>query len=113
MTAAIGKDAAEALTQALGGRRLYVRRDPGANHPITVAIGPGPAKILGEQFHGHYVDVPLNKALQARILELRGQGVQVSRIASMLRCTERRVYQVQAEAKEAGQQTAHQPDLYD
>lgn len=102
ISAAIGEAAAGGLSARLGGRRLYIHRAPGAHHIITVAIGAEAAQILGAQFGGETVDVPLAPGVRARILELSRQNVQVSRIAEMLRCTERHVYYVRAEAREDG-----------
>lgn len=98
----IGDDAASMLSDALGGRRVYIPRNPGPNHPITVAIGANAARALAADHSGRYVDVRLSPDRRARILELSAQKLQVSRIAQMLRCTERHVYKVREEAKAAG-----------
>lgn len=101
--AAIGADAAARLSAAHGGRRLYIPQAPGPHNVITVAIGADAAQILGAKFASATVDVPLAAGVRARILDLSRQGVQVSRIAEMLRCTERHVYYVRAEAREDGE----------
>lgn len=100
IAAAIGADAAAKLSAVHGGRRLYIPKAPGPHNVITVAIGQDAAQLLGAKFSGSTVDVPVSAGVRARILDLRRQGVQVSRIAEMLRCTERHVYYVMAEARE-------------
>lgn len=110
IVAAIGETAAGQLSARFGGRRLYIPRDPGPHHPITVVVGAEAAKILAADHSGRHVDVPLSLGVRARILDLSRQGVQVSRIAEMLRCTERHVYYVRAEAREDGEDPS-QPRL--
>lgn len=102
IVASIGDEAAGRLSDAIGGRRVYIPRNPGPNHPITVAVGAEAAKALAADHSGRYVDVRLSPDRRARILELSAQKMQVSRIAQMLRCTERHVYKVREEAKASG-----------
>ena len=104
IVAAIGADAAGRLSARFGGRRLYIPRDPGSNHEISLVIGVEAAKAIACDHAGRTVDIPRALGVRARILELSRQNVQVSRIAEMLRCTERHVYYVRAEARDDGEE---------
>ena len=59
VTQLVGPDAAVRLTKALGGRRIYVPRSPGAAHPITAAVGLEAAMALAARFGGEQLEVPL------------------------------------------------------
>lgn len=100
LVALLGEDGARKLAEAFGGRRLSVPRQPGAAHPITVAIGPEGAAKLASTYHGHGIDVPMLHARRERISELDRAGLSRSEIARKVRVTERRVYQVLAEERD-------------
>lgn len=109
---AAGDKATDALSRDFGGRRLYIRRAMGPDHPITVSAGADAARVLGEQFSGRYVDVPLAAGKRIRILELRRGRVQVSQIARQVGCSERHVYKVLAE-QDGAEPEPPQPGLFD
>ena len=103
LEATIGEEAARRLAEAFGGRRLYVPKSPGEHHPITVAIGAPAAKVLAAEFGGSSpIDVPMLSARKARIVELDAQGWTRAKIAREVHVTERRVYQVLEEVRNAG-----------
>lgn len=102
LEAVIGDDAARRLAERFGGTRLYVPRSPGEHHPITVTIGPEAAKRLASEFGGAApIDIPMLSCLRQRIIELDGQGMARAKIARAVGRTERRIYQVLEEAREA------------
>jgi hypothetical protein len=88
----LGDDAARALSQACGGRRLYVPKSPGPNHPITVILGQDKADQLAGAFHGVGIDVPMMPETQAQIRKLDALGWTRAAIAREVRVTERWVY---------------------
>jgi DNA-binding transcriptional regulator LsrR (DeoR family) len=94
----LGEDGARALAQAFGGRRLYVPRQPGAHHPITVAVGQQAAERLAAAFHGVGIDVPVMPATRTEIRRLDAEGLTRADIARKLGITERWVYKTLAEA---------------
>jgi DNA-binding transcriptional regulator LsrR (DeoR family) len=93
METVIGEEAARRLAEAFGGRRLYIPKAPGEQHPITVAIGAAAAKVLAAEFGGSApIDVPMLSTRRARIVELDGLGWSRAKIAREVGVTERRVY---------------------
>lgn len=104
----IGVEKAAALSLALGGRRIYVPRNPGPHHPLAAAIGEEAAQAVAAEFPSHRLDIPLTAGKRKMIVSLRNdQRLSIARIAQELRCTERHVYQVLADEK------AQQPGLFD
>lgn len=96
--AVVGEEAAANLSRDLGGRQVYVPREPGPAHPLTVSMGAEASAALGLAFGGQRIDVSLLPAKRSRILALKAEGWKTWRIARDLRCTERHVYQVLADA---------------
>lgn len=97
----IGEDRARLLSEAFGGRRLYVPRDPGEHHPISVAIGLHAAAQLAAAFHGVSIDIPMLPEKRSQIRRLRFiDRKTVAAIAREVHCTERWVYKVCGESDE-------------
>lgn len=105
----VGEEPAARLSRSFGGCRVYIPQRPGPHHPLSVCIGDALAGRIAEAFAGHRLDIPLRKGRRALIVELRGQGHSVARIAREVGCTERHVYQVLAEVRPDGRQ----PGLFD
>ncbi|HUO23681.1 MAG TPA: helix-turn-helix domain-containing protein [Caulobacteraceae bacterium] len=105
----LGNDAFHRLTEAFGGRRLYIRARPGPNHPITVAIGQEAAEQLAGAFHGVDIDVPMSPQRRAEILRLDRAGKTRAETARILKITERWVYKVLEEGEKT---SSSQPDLF-
>ncbi len=106
----VGEDAARTLAEMFGGRRLYLRRDPGQHHPLTAAVGLKAALTIGQVLGGLYIDVPLSPGRRASILKLADEGKGPIEIQRMLRCSRRLVFKVLAEARNA--KASDQGDLF-
>ncbi len=97
----IGAEAARKLLTALAGRTMYVPRSVGPHHPIAVAIGPEKAAIFCDYYFGQRIDFPVAPARRRRILDLAAGGMSIPQIATQLLVSERFVYKVLAQAREA------------
>ncbi len=93
----LGPDGARKLAEAFGGRRLYVPRNPGEHHPITVALGQSAADRLAGAFHGVGIDIPMLAERKAEIRRLDALGWTRAAIAKEVKVTERWVYKTLAE----------------
>lgn len=80
---AIGDAAAAALIEALGGDRIYVPREPGADHPLVVACGAAAARKVADRWHGETVYVPMSRRFL--VCQLRSEGLAVRQVARRLR----------------------------
>lgn len=98
LTRLLGAEGARAMAQAFGGRRLYVPKNPGPHHPITVVVGPERAARLAAAFHGVGIDIPMLPATQGEIRRLAAMQWTRRAIAAELQITERWVYKTLAEA---------------
>jgi Mor family transcriptional regulator len=97
----LGDEGARKLAAAFGGRRLYVPRDPGEHHPISVALGREGAARLAGAFHGVGIDIPMLPATRAEVRALDAAGCTRADIARRLRITERWVYKILSEDEPA------------
>lgn len=95
----LGGPAAEKLLADFGGHELYVPQAPGEHHPITVSIGVKAAALLADDYAGARLKVPLPRDKAQRILQLDAEGMKTRDIARAVRCTERWVQIVRADAK--------------
>lgn len=68
----IGRDASLRLIEQLGGVRLYVPTKVAEDGRITRAIGAAAAALMGGEFGGCYIAVPLAKPWRASIYRERG-----------------------------------------
>lgn len=93
----VGIDAMERLSQARGGRSLYVPHRPGAHSPLVQAVGADAAVKLADVHGGVTITVPISPGKRARIRALLAEGKTASEIARLCQCTERHVYYVKAE----------------
>jgi DNA-binding NarL/FixJ family response regulator len=84
--ALLGLEALISLSEAFGGRRLYVPQDLGDEHPIARAIGAQPAARLVRRYSLAFIRVPLARELRAR--HYRARGLSNGDIASKLGITE-------------------------
>jgi hypothetical protein len=99
----IGAGAAARLIATFGGGRVYIAKSPGAGDAIAHVIGGEAAARLGAMFGGERVWVPNDAGhlTRRRITLMRGRGSSVARIARVLRVSERYVYKVLAEGRNA------------
>lgn len=112
VAAAIGIEAATGLSRVLGGRRVYIPREAGPDHPLVQGAGAVAAAIICDMLSGRFIDVPLTPGKRARILELSRAGRRRADVASIVGCSERHVYQVLSEAQDTGAQDDDQGDLF-
>ena len=99
----IGVDAYDRLEARLGGAQIYVPRAPGPDHPISCAVGPEIAALIGDHFCGEKLLLPTGRwrreaSTRARILAL-ADTLGGDQIAARLNITRSWVYEVLAEAR--------------
>jgi len=96
----IGREAAERLSEARGGRGVYLPLPQrlGPNCPLVKIIGAPLAEVLVNSLQsGETITIPIGAGKRSRIRTLRAEGWSVSAIAADLRCTRRHVFYVLAE----------------
>lgn len=101
VAAVIGDDAAAALAAAFCGVPLYVPKAPGPDHPVTRAIGPEKAALLGSFFHTTKIEFGVGVAKRRAIRDMKAAGVSNRDIARRLLVTDRFVRMVLAEDRGA------------
>jgi hypothetical protein len=99
----IGAGATARLISAFGGGRLYIAKHPHAADPLARVIGSEAAGRLGKVFGGERIWFPNDAGhrTRQRIALLRQRGSSVARIARELRLSERYVYKVLAQLRDA------------
>ncbi|MDP1964003.1 MAG: hypothetical protein Q8K93_17585 [Reyranella sp.] len=115
LTALLGAVAVDRLSTAFGGRRVYVPANLGAGHPLAVVAGLEAAQQLAANFAGSTLTLPITPGRRRQILDLDAAGWTRAAIASKVRLTERRVYQILADAAldaQADAAKAAQPSLF-
>lgn len=103
ITEAIGVSAAAKIVEEFGGRRLYVARSPQPEDALVRLIGERAAAELARMFGGDRIMIPADAERahrRRRILEARSRGLTISSVAREIRCTERYVYKVLADARQ-------------
>lgn len=96
----IGQPSLMKLCEAFGGTKLYVPARFTATHPIAATIGMKAATILSEHYYGTMIDLPKAHLRRTRVLEMAQSGTMtIADAARACDYTERRVYQLLAEAK--------------
>lgn len=86
LVALLGEEGFVALTEAFGGRRLYVPREITPDHEIAKALGTPEARKLSGYYAGAQLRIPLARELRAR--HYRASGLSNGRIATKLGITE-------------------------
>lgn len=100
LTEVLGAGAVAQLIADFGGREIYVPKAPGPAHPLSVSIGHvATAQLVAAGFAGVNLKLPLPRDKARRILGLNESGKRPRDIAREVRCTERWVYRVIADAK--------------
>jgi Mor family transcriptional regulator len=100
---AIGTSAAAKVVAEFGGRRLYVPRRAHPEDALARLIGARAAAELARVFGGDRIMIPADferAHRRERIVEARRRGLTISSIAREIRCTERYVYKVLAQARQ-------------
>jgi len=101
----IGREAVAKLVLHFGGRRVYVPQAGGPNSILARVIGEEATDKLADLWGSSSVAVPSDSSVrnQGAVLERSLAGKTVSVIARETGLTERRVYQIRAELRAAGQ----------
>jgi hypothetical protein len=99
----IGAGATARLISTFGGGRVYIAKNPGPCDAVARVIGDEAAGRLGAIFGGERIWFPNDAGhlTRRRISLLRRRGSSISRIARELRLSERYVYKVLAELRDA------------
>ncbi len=97
----LGAAVAQQLAERFAGRRLYLPKEPGRHHPLSVAIGEQSALELGRVLGGTHIDVPLSPGRRARIVALSKAGNGPLEIQRLVQCSRRLVFKVLEDAREA------------
>jgi len=99
----IGAGAAARLISTFGGGRVYIAKSPGSADAVAQVIGGEAAARLGAIFGGERVWFPNDAGhlTRRRITLMRRRGSSVARIARVLRLSERYVYKVLADLRNA------------
>jgi hypothetical protein len=99
----IGAGATARLISTFGGGRVYIAKNPGPSDAVARVIGDEAAGRLGAIFGGERIWFPNDAGhlTRRRISLLRRRGSSISRIARELRLSERYVYKVLAELRDA------------
>jgi len=63
----LGANTFRIFCQKFGGRRVFVPKAAGANHPLTEALGVDAARVMCREFNGLTFDVPMSQHLRALI----------------------------------------------
>lgn len=105
--AAIGTAATLRLLALFGGTRLYVPEHIGADHPIALALGLAPARLLAARFGREQLDLPdgedFHRLRRVRCVAglLRGGAAQRD-VAMMVGISTKQVGRYRAEAEGLG-----------
>lgn len=96
MTHIIPQAAVLKIAERFGGTRVYVARQPEANHELAQLIGLSAALLLGRHYGGELVEVPrasaLRRALRNREMQrLRESGYSLAKLARKYCMTQRQV----------------------
>jgi hypothetical protein len=92
LIALIGADGYLRLAEAMGGAMFHVPRQPGPDHPITLAIGADAAALVAANFHGLKITLPITEYRRRAIAALAAQGLSGDVIARQLRLPRSTVY---------------------
>jgi len=83
LIAMIGEDRAQALSAAMGGKRIYVPAKPGKTHRLAAVIGFDGMALLCVECGGMSLAIPksIRKLVKGKIIELLHQGKSREEIA--------------------------------
>ncbi|HEY0155475.1 MAG TPA: helix-turn-helix domain-containing protein [Longimicrobium sp.] len=93
----IGEELAVKISEAFGGRELYIAHKPPARSTLVTVVGQLAAVKLARAFGGVSFKIPLGPGRRARIVRLLSAGKSKREVARELACTQRTVARVQAE----------------
>jgi hypothetical protein len=99
----IGAGATARLIATFGGGRVYIAQHPGPADAVARVIGAEAAGLLGNLFGGERIWFPNDAGhrTRRRISLMRQRGSSVARIARELKLSERYVYKVLAQLRDA------------
>jgi hypothetical protein len=99
----IGAGATARLISTFGGGRVYIAKNPGPSDALARVIGGEAAGMLAAIFGGERIWFPndAGQVTRRQISLLRRRGSSISRIARELRLSERYVYKVLAQLRDA------------
>ncbi len=99
----IGAGATARLISTFGGGRVYIAQTPGPSDAVARVIGDEAAGMLGAIFGGERIWLPNDAGhlTRRRISLMRRRGSSIPRIARELRLSERYVYKVLAQLRDA------------
>ena len=110
LVALLGEGQAQALSEQLGGRRVYVPRQMSPGHPLAVVLGLGPAETVCGAFGGEHLDIPLAAGRRERIVKLRRvDKLSIARIQAQVGCSRRLVYLALEKARDGEAEAASEP----
>lgn len=92
LIALIGADGYLRLAEAMGGAMFHVPREPGPDHPITLAIGADAAAQVAANFHGLKITLPITEYRRRAIAALAAQQLSGDAIARRLHLPRSTVY---------------------
>lgn len=96
----LGPEGVALLSRDFGGKRVYVPRNPGPDHPLSVCLGHKLALDLADALVQEFLEPPLTAGKRLRILQLLQQGEKPERISHMIGCSRRFVFKVRSENQE-------------
>lgn len=99
LEALIGPEALRALSEARGGRRVYVPQKVRASHWLAARIGRAAADALAWRYGGCRIEIPSHRRSErdGAIRRDRAAGCSVAEIASKWGLSERQVYNILSE----------------
>lgn len=120
----VGVEAALAVSEAVGGVRAYIPRQPGDGHWLTAAVGAERAAVIAEHFTTGRTGVELNfpvgpggsynrerRQRARRIAEMVEQGLQPTEIARQAGITRRGAQMAKARIVASGDPRQGKLDL--
>ncbi|MBI1408142.1 MAG: helix-turn-helix domain-containing protein [Caulobacter sp.] len=107
----LGEAGGARLSRDFAGKRVYIPRQPGPDHALSVCLGHDQALILAEALAGEELEPPLTAGRRLRILELLAQGEKPERISHAVGVSRRYVFRLKKRVEDDEQQ-ARQMSLF-
>ncbi|NBB17025.1 helix-turn-helix domain-containing protein [Caulobacter sp. SLTY] len=104
-------EALDLLSRDFGGRRIYIPRALGEDHPLVVSIGLDAARLLVEALAGEELEPPLTGGKRLRILEALDRGEKPEQIARALGVSRSWIFKLKKRRDDAAKE-AEQPTLF-